>query len=145
MIKVKIFEQRSAPILEEKIQDFLKENNVQVISHSTCVNTNINTFLFSIMYKEININDSSVGESKSLLTEGLGVTSIGNVVTTTTMSNIYGKPVKNCLKCPNTFYFNNNVCGEDLWDSEPNIILTSNPGQKKVHCEKCGYKGTRFV
>lgn len=46
-------------------------------------------------------------------------------------------PRPNGIACPE--------CGEELFDSQPNVVLTSNPPQKNVHCEKCGYKGYRFT
>jgi DNA-directed RNA polymerase subunit RPC12/RpoP len=48
-----------------------------------------------------------------------------------------GKPHPNNIKCPN--------CGAELWDSRPNLILTSYPPQKDVHCPVCGYKGYRLA
>jgi C4-type Zn-finger protein len=35
-------------------------------------------------------------------------------------------------------------CGAELYDSEPNVVLTSNPPQYMVACSKCDYRGTRF-
>lgn len=43
------------------------------------------------------------------------------------------KPRPNGVACPK--------CGEELWDSDPMVTLTSNPPQKNVHCEACGYRG----
>ncbi len=51
--------------------------------------------------------------------------------------NYMGDPELNGVACPK--------CGEELYDSSPNIILTSSPAQKYIHCSKCGYKGTRFI
>lgn len=50
-----------------------------------------------------------------------------------------GKPCPNGIACPK--------CGCELWDTSPNVILTSHPGQKYVACVsfECGYTGTRFV
>jgi len=45
-------------------------------------------------------------------------------------------PKPNGIKCPK--------CGEELFDSTPDIVLTSNPPQYNVHCPKCGYKGLRY-
>lgn len=42
--------------------------------------------------------------------------------------------VGNGIACPN--------CGEELFDSD-NYILTSNPPQRNVHCEKCNFKSYR--
>jgi hypothetical protein len=50
-----------------------------------------------------------------------------------------GKPVPNGIACPK--------CGSELWDTRPNVTLTSYPAQKEVGCPniECGYMGTRFV
>jgi hypothetical protein len=48
----------------------------------------------------------------------------------------YNKKTKNGIKCE---------CGEELWDSNPGIILTSLPPQKNVHCDGCGFKGYRYA
>ena len=45
-------------------------------------------------------------------------------------------PKHNGIVCPK--------CGEELFDSTPNIVLLSNPPQYNIHCEKCGYKGYRY-
>lgn len=47
------------------------------------------------------------------------------------------RPHLNDIACPN--------CGKELWDSNPMVILASNPPQKDVHCPTCGYKGYRLV
>jgi C4-type Zn-finger protein len=47
------------------------------------------------------------------------------------------EPVKNGVPCP--------TCGEELFDSNPNIIYTSHPAQKGVHCDKCNYRGYRIL
>lgn len=50
----------------------------------------------------------------------------------------YGnQPKLNGIACPK--------CGEELFDSNPMITLTSYPAQKNVHCSKCDYVGYRFV
>jgi len=36
-------------------------------------------------------------------------------------------------------------CGEELWDTYPDTTLTSNPPQKEVHCQKCGFLGYRLA
>lgn len=33
-------------------------------------------------------------------------------------------------------------CGEELIETHPGVILTSNPPQKLVHCPKCEYKNS---
>jgi len=43
------------------------------------------------------------------------------------------KPHPNGIACPD--------CGEELWDSDPSIVLTSNPPKKYIHCDNCTYKG----
>ena len=45
-------------------------------------------------------------------------------------------PQKNGIACPK--------CGEELWDSNPMVTLTSNPAQKNIHCD-CGYRGYRLA
>lgn len=47
-----------------------------------------------------------------------------------------GYPERNGQKCPD--------CGSELWDTTPNVILTSMPAQKNTHCD-CGYKGYRRI
>ena len=49
--------------------------------------------------------------------------------------NISNKPRHNAIACPE--------CGKELYDSEPNIILTSYPPKKSIHCD-CGYRGYRI-
>jgi hypothetical protein len=44
--------------------------------------------------------------------------------------------VKNGIACPK--------CGEEMYDTNPNMILTSNPPKKSVHC-KCGFSGYRTL
>lgn len=46
-------------------------------------------------------------------------------------------PVLNGIACPD--------CDEELYDSSPMTILTSNPPKKNVNCSKCGYVGYRIV
>jgi hypothetical protein len=46
------------------------------------------------------------------------------------------KPQRNGIACPE--------CGKELWDTNPTIILTSNPPKKNVHC-RCGYEGYRLA
>ncbi len=46
------------------------------------------------------------------------------------------KPQKNGIGCPK--------CGEEMWDSNPMITLTSYPAQKNVHCD-CGFVGYRYA
>lgn len=53
------------------------------------------------------------------------------------MESLWGKPRPNGIACPN--------CWDELYDSQPNVTLTSNPAQKNVHCEGCGYKGYRLA
>ena len=40
-------------------------------------------------------------------------------------------PIKNGIACP--------ACGDELWDTNPMVTLTSHSAQKNVHCG-CGYK-----
>ncbi len=46
-------------------------------------------------------------------------------------------PKGNGIQCPK--------CNSELLDSNPMLVLTSNPPQKNVHCEKCGYRGYRVA
>ena len=46
-------------------------------------------------------------------------------------------PEKNGIACPE--------CGEELCDTNPMIIYTTIPAMKDIHCDKCGYTGTRYV
>jgi len=43
----------------------------------------------------------------------------------------------NGLSCP--------LCGGDLYDSNPDVLLYSYPAQKNVSCSKCNYNGYRIV
>lgn len=45
------------------------------------------------------------------------------------------EPQLNGIACPK--------CGEELYDSNPMITLTSMPPKKNVHCSKCDYLGYR--
>jgi len=47
------------------------------------------------------------------------------------------QPIPNGIACPK--------CGAELFDSFPGIVLASNPPQKNIHCDKCGYKGYRVT
>jgi uncharacterized protein with PIN domain len=46
-------------------------------------------------------------------------------------------PRLNGIACPK--------CGEELYDSNPMMTLTSMPTQKNVHCSKCDYIGYRIA
>ena len=46
-------------------------------------------------------------------------------------------PHANGIACP--------VCGKELWDSDPTVMLTSDPPQMNVHCPACGYVGYRLA
>lgn len=46
-------------------------------------------------------------------------------------------PVLNGIACPR--------CGEELYDSNPMMTLTSMPPKKNVHCSKCDYVGDRIA
>ena len=54
----------------------------------------------------------------------------------TQINYYFSVPIKNGIKCPE--------CGEELWDTKPNVTLTSMPVQKNIHCD-CGYKGYRIA
>lgn len=45
-------------------------------------------------------------------------------------------PAKNGIACPK--------CGAELIDTNPSVVLTSNPPRYLVHCEACDYSGTRY-
>jgi hypothetical protein len=47
------------------------------------------------------------------------------------------KPQLNGIACPK--------CGEELYDSNPMMTLTSMPPKKSVHCNKCDYVGYRVA
>lgn len=36
-------------------------------------------------------------------------------------------------------------CGAELLDTNPNMVLTSMPPKKSVHCKKCGWSGYRLA
>ena len=48
-----------------------------------------------------------------------------------------GKPRLNGIACPD--------CGSELFDSDPRYTLASNPPQKNVHCDECGFRGYRIA
>jgi len=47
------------------------------------------------------------------------------------------EPRLNGIECPK--------CGKELFDSSPMVTLTSDPPQKDIHCEGCGYRGYRLA
>jgi transcription elongation factor Elf1 len=46
-------------------------------------------------------------------------------------------PHPNGIECPE--------CKAELWDSNPTMLLTSNPPQKNVHCPQCKWRGYRVA
>jgi len=46
-------------------------------------------------------------------------------------------PHPNGIACP--------VCGKEMFDIEPTIMLTSDPPKKKIKCPWCGYIGYRLA
>lgn len=52
-------------------------------------------------------------------------------------AQISNDPHANGIGCP--------MCGKELWDSKPGVMLTSYPPQKNVHCPECGYTGYRIA
>ena len=54
-----------------------------------------------------------------------------------TLSQDMKKPHPNGISCPE--------CGGEMWDSNPMMMLTSNPPQKNVDCPSCGYRGYRIA
>lgn len=49
----------------------------------------------------------------------------------------FSRPRRNGIACPK--------CGKELWDSQPNMTLSSNPPQKNVACLACDYVGFRVA
>ena len=47
------------------------------------------------------------------------------------------EPRPNGIACPK--------CGAELFDTNPNVILTSYPAQKNVGCKACSYVGYRIA
>ena len=47
------------------------------------------------------------------------------------------QPRPNGIECPK--------CKTELWDSNPDFTLTSNPPRKTIHCPACGYGGSRIA
>jgi hypothetical protein len=37
------------------------------------------------------------------------------------------------------------MCSNELYDTNPDLTLTSNPPQKDIHCEYCDYRGYRLA
>lgn len=50
--------------------------------------------------------------------------------------NDLSKPRLNGIACP--------LCGHELMDSTPEMILTSHPPQYNIHCPSCSYHGYRY-
>jgi len=46
------------------------------------------------------------------------------------------EPHPNGIACP--------VCGNELWDSCPTMILASNPPKLNINCPNCNYTGYRL-
>jgi DNA-directed RNA polymerase subunit RPC12/RpoP len=87
------------------------------------------------------VEDTNIQKNNSIwehIYQGQGITAInGHATTTSTAFYPNNNPQPNGIKCPK--------CGEELMDTYPNMILTSDPPQKNVHCPKCDHKGYRFV
>lgn len=51
----------------------------------------------------------------------------------------YDTPVKNGIACPK--------CGQELYDTNPMMTLTSNPPKKNIACkaDNCDYSGYRIA
>lgn len=47
------------------------------------------------------------------------------------------KPYRNRIQCPQ--------CGGELWDSNPMMILISNPPERSIYCPNCGYRSYRLA
>ena len=44
---------------------------------------------------------------------------------------------RNGIKC--------SQCGSELFDSNPGVVMCSNPPQTQVECPSCEFRGTRIV
>ena len=44
--------------------------------------------------------------------------------------------IKNGIECPK--------CKEELYDTDPSMVFTSDPPQKQIKCLNCGYNGYRY-
>lgn len=64
-----------------------------------------------------------------------GVLNIENSTSSTTILTV-NNTVGNGVACPK--------CGDEMYDTNPNLTLTSNPPKKSVHC-KCGFSGYRTL
>jgi len=53
------------------------------------------------------------------------------------LSPYFSPPRRNGIECPD--------CDYELFDTNPNTTLTSNPPQKEIHCSKCSYAGYRIA
>jgi len=51
--------------------------------------------------------------------------------------NQSNEPTPNGIACPD--------CGKELQDSNPMMVLASNPPQKAINCPSCGYHGFRLA
>lgn len=47
------------------------------------------------------------------------------------------KPRSNGIACPS--------CGDELFDSNPSVVLTTWPAKFSVHCNTCDYSGFRIA
>jgi len=54
-----------------------------------------------------------------------------------TIVSWFGYKEKNGIACPD--------CGEELYDSDPMLTLTSFPAKKNIHCDNCHYLGYRIA
>lgn len=43
----------------------------------------------------------------------------------------------NGIECP--------MCGTEMWDTNPTMVLTVNPPRKQIHCNNCPFEGTRIA
>jgi len=50
--------------------------------------------------------------------------------------SVVNAPQKNGIACPD--------CGAELWDTSPNVTLTTNPPLKNIHCG-CGFRDRRVA
>jgi hypothetical protein len=95
--------------------------------------------IFNQTYEKV--DDTNIQKGNSIWGnnyQGQGIITVPcNTTTTSTAFYPNSNPQPNGIKCPK--------CNEELMDTYPNMILTSDPPQKNVHCPKCNHKGYRFI
>jgi len=43
----------------------------------------------------------------------------------------------NGIQCP--------ICGEEMWDGDPRMIIATCPPQRRVFCKECGHKDYKVL